>query len=94
MNSCRRRPAEKPATNISIAHWSKDNLSSPGVVPQWVIRDRVGASKSGHARPAGDLPAGQQIVGWVERFAKPVAIVRITMGIASLHPSYALHCGA
>ena len=41
----------------------------------------------------GDLPVGQRIVGWVERFAKPIAIVQTMMGIASLHPSYALHCG-
>jgi hypothetical protein len=38
----------------------------------------------------GDLPVGQQIAGWVERFAKPIAVVRTMMGIASLHPSYAL----
>ena len=30
----------------------------------------------------GDLPVGQQTVGWVERFAKPIAIVPIMMGIA------------
>ncbi len=43
----------------------------------------MGAGKSGHACPAGALPVGQQIVGWVERFAKPIAAVRIMMGIAS-----------
>jgi hypothetical protein len=37
-----------------------------------------------------DLPVGQQIVGWVEPFAKPIAVVQYMMGIASLHPSYAL----
>src|ERR1700722_5341272 len=36
MNSSRRTPAEQSATNISIAHWLKDNISSPGVVPQWL----------------------------------------------------------
>ncbi len=35
-------------------------------------------------------PVRQQIVGWVEPFAKPIAVVRHMMGIASLHPSYAL----
>jgi hypothetical protein len=42
--------------------------------------------------PVGHLkqPVRQQIVGWVEPFAKPIAVVRNMMGIASLHPSYAL----
>jgi len=35
-------------------------------------------------------PVRQQIVGWVEPFPKPIAVVRNMMGIASLHPSYAL----
>ena len=30
----------------------------------------------------GDLPVGQRFAGWVERFAKPIAIVQIVMGIA------------
>src|SRR5271165_2555224 len=34
MNSSRRTSAEKSVTNISIAHWLKDNLSSRGVVQQ------------------------------------------------------------
>ena len=29
-----------------------------------------------------------QPVGWVEPFAKPIAVVHNMMGIASLHPSY------
>ncbi len=36
------------------------------------------------------LPVRQQIAGWVEPFAKPIAVVQNMMGIASLHPSYAL----
>ena len=31
-----------------------------------------------------------QFVWWVELFAKPIAVVHNMMGIASLHPSYAL----
>lgn len=41
----------------------------------------------------GDLPVGHQIVR-VERFAKPIAVVRTMMGIASLYQSYALFAGA
>jgi hypothetical protein len=42
--------------------------------------------------PVGQLkqPVRQQIVGWVEPFAKPIAVVQNMMGIASFHPSYAL----
>jgi hypothetical protein len=34
-----------------------------------------------------------QPVGWVEPFAKPIILPRVhrVMGIASFHPSYALH---
>jgi hypothetical protein len=34
-------------------------------------------------------PMEFQLVGWVEHFAKPIAVVHNRMGIASLHPSYA-----
>jgi hypothetical protein len=34
-----------------------------------------------------DLPVRQQIAGWVERFAKPIAVVRTINVIAELHPA-------
>jgi hypothetical protein len=35
-------------------------------------------------------PVRQQIAGWVERFAKPIAVVQNMMGIVLLYPCYAL----
>jgi hypothetical protein len=53
--------------------------------------------RRGLDREVTDLPVGQikqlvkrQIGGWVERFAKPIAVGETMMGIAALHPSYAL----
>ena len=40
----------------------------------------------GNSRPYRE----SELVGWVESFAKPIAFVDENMGIASLHPSYAL----
>jgi hypothetical protein len=49
----------------------------------------MGLDRHVTSRPT-DLPVGQielsarqQIVGWLERFAKPIAVVHIMMGIAS-----------
>ena len=35
-------------------------------------------------------PHGEESLGWVEPFAKPITVVANMMGIASLNPSYAL----
>src|SRR6266576_2285986 len=40
--------------------------------------------------PTGKISGG---VGWVEPCAKPITVVQNMMGIASLHPSYALRAG-
>ena len=41
--------------------------------------------------PTGKISGG---VGWVEPCAKPITVVQNMMGIASLHPSYALRADA
>jgi hypothetical protein len=51
--------------------------------------------RKGLDTPFGDLPVGQsklpvgqQIVGWIEPFAKLIEVVQNMMGVALLYPSY------
>src|SRR5439155_14703617 len=55
---------------------------SPFVIPGW--------SAGPDLSPSGKIYAP---VGWVEPCAKPITAVQNMMGIASLHPSYALRAG-
>jgi hypothetical protein len=88
--------ASRPAS-VTIASRPSVGRDGGGYRSDLGVRRSGIFSQRGLDRKFSDLPVRQlgqpvrqQIVGWVEPFAKPIAVVGNMVGTASLHPSYAL----
>jgi hypothetical protein len=78
-------PAFVTMANAPLVGWDKKSSRSDLGWLKTEIFLQSGLDRNSVICPSGVLmqPVGQQIVGWVEPFAKPIAFARSMMGIAS-----------